>query len=152
MQLPEDLTGLNPGWKQGEVIHLSGHEVYAYLHYRDTTLLGSPIMRLERQKAFLLDVLKGFRASPELAFDVTKDLNTRLKPYISTDLTPDQILYLMGKLFRIPLEEDSFYRPEGESRLVINEAGRRFDDFYVEEESLREITEQVFYRKKDGKN
>ena len=145
VELPEDLLGLNPAYKRGEIVHLNGHEAYAYLHYRDTTVLGSPVMRLDRQKAFLLDVLREFRKTPGQASLIAENLNHRLKPYISTDLTPEEVLFLVGSLMNIPLEEGCFYKPEGESRLVINDAGRRFDDFYVDEESLEEIVIRVFY-------
>lgn len=138
--VPEDLTKIRKGWTEGTTVTLKGKDAFWYVKWRDTTVFESARGRLFRQEQYLNAFIKK-------AMDATKeDIRTpvalygKLKDYLVTDLTVDEIAYLAGELSGYRFN-GNIYTLEGSTEVLDG-----YEAFYPDEEALKELFIDVFYR------
>lgn len=149
--IPDDMTSLNAGYKAGSSLLLTKENVMPYLRYRDTATLGSPTTRLTRQKEFLKEAIgrtiSQIKRNPRMVSDIYK----AVIPYMNTDITLDEAVYLAAEFVNYRIEADSFYQLTGEDRQVdfINKSGKSdfYDDLYLDEDAKRRLVMKLFYEK-----
>ncbi len=134
----------------GSTVTLTSKNIVKYLRYRDTDELGSPTVRLERQKNFLkvlaADVMQ------EIKDDVffVREVYNAVMPYMNTDVTVDRAVYLGTQVIGCTLTDDDFYQLTGEDKEVFttDEDGTEhsYDDYYLDEDELENILIEVFYK------
>lgn len=137
--VPNDsLTAKYPEYKEGTTITLSAENIEPYLRYRDTSVSGSPFLRLRRQEAFL----KAYAGRVEEDFGkdpgVVTRVYTALDPCMVTNIGTDQFVRLMEMMTEgsAPV----FWTLPGESV-----AGEVYDEYHADEEALRERIMETFY-------
>lgn len=137
----EDMTEINPAWYQGAEVTLSGKEAYEYIHYRNVNVFESARNRLARQKQYL-SVFAG-TALAEIKKDITLpvSLYQAFKPYTVTDLELDEISYLASQVAGYQFDAGAIYTMEGTTV-----KGKRFEEFYPDQEALQDLIIKVFYR------
>lgn len=148
--VPDDMTAYNKTYVQGSTQILTGKNVVDYLRYRQYDTLGSPTTRLERQKDFMRvamgQVMQEVKANPVLV----KDLYEAVRPYMNTDISVDEAVYIASKALDCTLAEQSFYQLAGEDKAeyFVMDNGKQdfYDDYYIDEEELQRIMYEVFYR------
>lgn len=148
--VPDDMTAYNKAYVQGSTQILTGKNVVDYLRYRQYDTLGSPTTRLERQKDFMRvamgQVMQEVKANPVLV----KDLYEAVRPYMNTDISVDEAVYIASKALDCTLAEQSFYQLAGEDKAeyFVMDNGKQdfYDDYYIDEEELQRIMYEVFYR------
>lgn len=147
--IPDDMTMLNTGYKAGSSLLLTKDNVMPYLRYRDTEVIGSPTTRLTRQKEFLKKAISQtitkVKSNPRLVSDIYK----AVIPYMNTDITLDEAVYLAAEFVNYRIEADSFYQLIGVDRQVdyVNDAGKTdsYDDLYLDEDYKQQLVMQLFY-------
>lgn len=147
----ESLSTSFGSYQEGENLHLEGEYVLAYVRGRNTSAVGSPTMRLERQKQYLAalaDKVKGEIKKNPLLF---KEMYNAVSGYMNTDIGVDELIYLAVQAAGYQFSMEDIYLLPGEDRVVPiiedgKETGDFYDDLYLDEEKLKEIVISVFYK------
>ena len=148
--VPDDMTEFVPDFTMGSVHTLTSDNIIWYLQYRNVAEVGSPTVRLMRQKEFLkvaaAQVLARVRQNPIFV----KDVYEAVAPYMNTDIALNEAVYIASNAAKCTLGEQSFYQLSGEDKTTAytNENGEEdfFDDLYLDEEELKRILVEIFYK------
>lgn len=146
----EDMSGLDKNYTVGSNVVLTKKNIIPYLRYRDNTELGSPTTRLTRQKEFLknamVQAIQKVKEKPAIVSDIYKEII----PYMNTDITLDKAVYLAAEALDYSLTDSSFYQLTGVDKQVdfanVKNAEDFYDDYYLDEEKLKDIVMKVFYQ------
>lgn len=138
--IPESAAGLKKNWKTGEVVYLTGEDAYTFIHYRDTKQAQSAEARLERQKQYLKAFVVQAKAAMKKDMTLPITLYTQMTPYMVTDISADEVMYLAGEALSYSFDEGDIHSMEGHV-----EMGEQFEEFYADETALYELILQVFY-------
>jgi len=142
--IPENMTKFKADWVEGAQVHLSGQDALLFVQRRDTKLSGSNFGRVERQKQYLTkyaDKLKQ-KIKSDITFPVT--LLGKIQKHLVTSLQVDEITYLADTLLGYEFSMDDIISLPGESKM-----GEKHEEFYLDDEALKEIVIDVFYEKKE---
>lgn len=135
VSISENMTAVNPSFKSGADITLTGSNVLTYLRYRGE----SNVPRLERQKSFI----KSFTAQAKKA--VLKDLTLPIKMYNKlssntvTNVDATSAAYLASEALKASFD---FRGVEG-----VNGSDGTYETFTADETQLYELLLDVFYIK-----
>ena len=128
---------------QGKTITLMGDDARIYVQYRDVKSFNSVESRMARQKQYIsamfakiLDKTKEDATFPVKLLDVLSD-------YTVTDLDSSKISYLATTCLNYEFDTENIYTLSGET--VENEEG--YEEFYVDEDSLKDLIFELFYEK-----
>ncbi|MCM1262197.1 MAG: LCP family protein [Butyrivibrio sp.] len=147
--IPDDMTAYNPQYTEGSRLLLTKKNVMPYLRYRDMETLGSPTIRLSRQKGFLKEAISQTISKVKSNPRLVSDIYQAIVPYMNTDITLDEAVYLAAEFVNYRIEEDSFYQLTGEDKQVdyVNVSGGIdfFDDLYIDEDAKRRLVMKLFY-------
>lgn len=136
----DDLADQYPELREGAEVTLDDTNVTAYLQYRDTEEDFSNEGRIERQQAYINAYV------PLIRERIQSDLNgvwqelQNMEDYLQTSITRNKYLQLASILEAVTFSEEDYYRPSGQ-----DQAGELHDEFYVDEEALREMVIRLFY-------
>ena len=127
----------------GKTITLKGDDARIYVQYRDVKSFNSVESRMARQKQYIsamfakiLDKTKEDATFPVKLLDVLSD-------YTVTNLDSSRISYLATTCLNYEFDTENIYTLSGET--VENEEG--YEEFYVDEESLKDLIFELFYEK-----
>lgn len=136
--VPEDYTNIDPAFKKGSTITLTGEQAERYVRYRDTTVTGSNNQRMERQTQFVMALMSQLKNASKKDTTLYAKLLTGSNPYFITDMSADEILSL------------SNYDMNGQIQTIPGKeiAGEKHDEFYVDDPKLQEIVVKTFYKPK----
>lgn len=137
----EDLSGRIKGATEGALLHLEGMDAFWYVKYRDTEVFESARGRLARQKQYLAAFVKQAIEATKKDIALPMDLYGKLKQYMVTDITTDEVVYLAGQLNDYTFDQDAVYTMEGTTVM-----GEKHEEFYPDEEALKDLMIQLFYR------
>lgn len=137
--MSQDLSVMYKDWKVGAVVTLKGIQARDFVQYRDTTQFESARMRLSRQKEYMTAFAA--KAIDETKKDITLPVTLygKVKKYIVTDLSIDEMTYLASELSGYHFGE--IYTLEGETR-----EGLQFEEFYPDKAAMRDMIIRLFYR------
>lgn len=135
-----DVAILHPELRAGAVVKLGDSNVHDFLQYRDTAQELSNEGRIERQQVYVtayVDLIKQqLREELNGTWRKLEDMNA----YLQTSITKNKYIDLANLLDSVEFTPDNYYRPEGQ-----NVVGEEHDEFYVDEEALREKVIELFY-------
>lgn len=137
----EDLSSRIPGAAEGNLLHLEGMDAFWYVKYRDTEVFESARGRLARQKQYLTAFVKQAMEATKKDITLPIDLYGKLKQYMVTDITTDEVMYLAGQVTGYSFEQDGIYTLEGTTVM-----GEKHEEFYPDEEALKDLMIRLFYR------
>ncbi|MCM1264394.1 MAG: LCP family protein [Butyrivibrio sp.] len=147
--VPDDMTAYNPKYTEGSRVALTKKNVVPYLRYRDVAVLGSPTTRLTRQKEFLKEAISQTISEVKRNPRLVSDIYQAIVPYMNTDITIDEAVYLAAEFINYRIEGDSFYQLSGEDKQVdtVDASGkpRSYDDLYIDEDNKRRLVMELFY-------
>ena len=128
----------------GQPYHLTGQDALKYVQKRDTYERGSAMNRLDRQKQYLLALYN--QAVNQVKSDLTLPISlyNAVSPYVSTNLSLDEITYLATELVNISFNPENFTEIPGEA--VFDETykdGRTV--FNVDYNGLQDWIVRTFY-------
>ena len=134
-------------FNEEETIHLDGKKAAAYLRYRDVDQAASADLRLQRQKGYLSLLLKKFMVQNKENPDFLAKLYRELEGMMTTDVSLEETLYLAANSFDYDLSDNNFYLLKG-----ITNIGDEFEEFYPDEDALKDLMIDVFYEKAEAAN
>lgn len=133
-------SGNNTVIKESEEVHLEGDLAFAYIHNRDTKQFGSADKRLERQKQFITTYLQKVKQKTKEDIGFPISVYQAIAPQTVTNLTVDEMTYLVSIAKDYSFDENYLYTLKGETK-----QGDVFEEFYVDETDLFELILKVFY-------
>lgn len=136
----EDCTKADKSLVKGENLRLMGMQSYYYVKYRNVKIEESARMRLNRQKQYLVEYVH--QAKHKFKTDITLPLTLYqgISPYMTTDLTVDEIVYLASTAAGYSFSEENLKLVPGETDL-----SQEFDEFYPDNDKLKQIIIDIFY-------
>ncbi len=139
LTIPEDYTEIDPAFVKGATITLNGEQAERYVRYRDTDVLGSNHLRMERQVQYIPALFEAVKEDSRISEDNFDFFHSAVSPYLVSDLTAEEMMEMMEYSWQV---NKVTYLP-GESI-----AGKKYEEFHVDDERLREILIQLFYEPK----
>lgn len=127
-------------FKEGQNVHLKGDKATIYLQSRDCNSFGSAGRRTERQKQYLLAYADAAKVAVKKDPTLLVSLFNTISKYVVTDITADEMAYFSTLVSDYKLTADHVYSLKGETKM-----GEKFEEFYVDEKGLYELTLNVFY-------
>lgn len=131
LTIPEDWTDIDPKYSAGAVVTLNGAEAEHFIRYRDITETGSNDVRMERHAWLIRQLLSQFG---ERSGDDLTSLYQSMEEYMASDLDAE----IMKMVFSYDFTENT--KIPGQTS-----AGELHDEYYIDEEALKELLVQVFY-------
>lgn len=139
VQTLQDIELQGKDYPANTPVHLIGEMARDYVQERSMTLNGS-FERLERQKQYITNY---FAAAKEaIKNDMTLPLNLyqNLSEKMCTDITTEDIAYLVPELLKMSMDFESISMIPGEI-----EQGEVFAEYRVNDEQLKELVVNYFY-------
>ena len=139
VEIPEDMTHVDPAFVAGATIHLTGEQAEKFVRVRMRMEDDTNTARMARHRIYL----ESFRKQAQKAFDSDSEfvlkLVERLGDHLQTDLTAQQLSDLMQTL------DQSQVSPirTADGELI---EGKQYYEFFVDEGSLWEIVKQAYCR------
>lgn len=140
----EDMPKVDEAFAKGARLHLEGDLSYWYVKYRDTEIDESARNRLNRQKQYLIAYVDQAKAAFKKDITIPITLFNAVLPYMTTDITVDEAAYLASEAVNYSFSEENLIMLPGSTDI-----SGRFDEFYVDEQQLREIIVELFYKPVD---
>jgi LCP family protein required for cell wall assembly len=147
VECSEDLTALDRRYTEGSIITLHGSEAFEYVRYRDEDEFESSRDRLGRQKEYLKAFMTQAKSTIMKNPTSVISLYNSLMPQMTTDLSIDEVTYLLSTITDYEFDMDNIRTLEGETLM-----GERYEEFYPDQEALKELMIQVFYREVQTNN
>ena len=142
LTIPEDYTDIDPAFKKGASVKMTGEQAEKYVRYRDTETTGSNEGRMRRQVDFITALLTTVQNATGREDSYFERYSSYLKPYMVTDMDAREIDAFASYGFD---PESVWYLP-GEMK-----EGKEHDEFYVDENALqREIMEKFYIPEEDA--
>lgn len=135
----EDYTRVDPAFKKGATLTLTGSQAEKYVRYRDISITGDNNFRMRRQVQYIPALFQTFREKTKNSRDEIEHLYTEISSYVTTDLSVDELNNMAGYFWN---EEDVYY-VEGESV-----PGEEFEEFHVDDKRLKDMIMKMFYKLK----
>lgn len=143
VEVIEDLTEWDKNLVYGKKIHLEGETAQSYIQKRNIHIVEGSALRTQRQKQYALAFAKKAKSVVAENPTVVMDLFQKLQEAenICTDLTIEDITYLLPEFTKMTFTEDMLQMIPGES--VLGESG--YVEYRKDSEALKEIVMNTFY-------
>ena len=140
LTIPDDsLADVNPEYKKGAVVDITGETAEQFVRYRDIDKTQSALVRQERQKTFLQALVqKAQEKAGEDAGFVT-GLYDSVKSYTVTNMGNDIFAKLLAASQNGITDTESV---PGEGT-----HGENFDEYHIDEDALSDLIISMFYEK-----
>lgn len=136
----EDIYGEHCTLYAGTTEHLEGYEALDYIRWRDEWVAESSMGRLERQKQYMSNYFNQAKDA------VKKDLTLPVKVFqeldanMCTNITVEDITYLVPELLDITLDTENIAMVPGE---VVQ--GEEFEEYHVDDDALKDLVISRYY-------
>ncbi len=137
MTFAEGDSEIDPSYTAGTSATLDGAAVERFLRYRDISVTDSNSTRMSRQARALRAIYRQLQQGN--VSDNIGLLQTAAEPYLTSDLDGDAI----GKLARYTLQDEILTVPGA------TKEGKYHDEYYVDEDALRQLLIRLFYEPAD---
>ena len=140
LTIPDDsLADVNPEYKKGAVVDITGETAEQFVRYRDIDKTQSALVRQERQKTFLQALVqKAQEKAGEDAGFVT-GLYDSVKSYTVTNMGNDIFAKLLAAS-QNGITDTETVPGEGTH-------GENFDEYHIDEDTLSDLIISMFYEK-----
>ncbi len=142
--MPDEETGEPRKLKEGEKLHLEGRLALEYIRERDQNISGSNLKRIERQKQYISEFYK--QGKEKIAKDLTIPIKVfeDIQDMMSTNLTAEDITYLVPELLDMSIDTDDIQMVPGE------QIKGEYVEYYVDTEALKKMVIENFYEEVQG--
>lgn len=154
VEVLEDLTKEHASFVPGNRVQLNGKLALLYVRSRHYGELGSPTKRLQRQKQYITALIYKMMGEVKKNPILVKDMYNAVTPYMNTDVTLDEAVYLAAEAVNYRFDTDSFQLLEGEDQAVMipeeklrwgEEREPFYNDYYLDEDNVKKIMLSLFY-------
>ncbi len=140
VQVLEDIEGSTGTYHAGETIHLKGKMAEDYVRERDTNVKGSSLQRLERQKQYMTNYFATAKEAVKNDMTLPLTLYQSLQGNMYTNITVEDIAYLVPELLNISLNPEDMVAIPGEV------SWGEYMEYHVNTDQLKEIVINNFYK------
>lgn len=142
--VPEDMTAYKNTWYQNASIHLNGEDALLFIRERDenSSELGSNLKRIERQKQYLGQFAVRLKEKTKKDITFPLSLYNKVQKHIVTSFSVDEITYLASTVLGYDFSMEKISSIAGDMKM-----GEKNEEFYVDEEALRNKIIETFYEK-----
>lgn len=137
----EDISLHDADLVEGAHVHLMGESAYWYIKYRDIEQFASVDMRTKRQAQYLNGFLDAAKQAVKKDPFLARQLYRQLKPYMDTNISTPEVVYLASVLPQCRFDENSFYKIQGETVM-----GEKYEEFYPDDDALLTLILDIFYK------
>ncbi len=137
--VPEDYTMVDPAFKKGVTLTLTGAQAEKYVRYRNINITGDNNFRMRRQVQYIPALFKTFREKTGNSKGEIERLYTEISSYVTTDLSLDEMNNMSGYSW----DEENVSYIEGESV-----PGKEFEEFHADDKKLKDMIMKMFYKLK----
>ncbi len=140
----EDMSKYKAGWSEGAGIHLTGKDALLYIREREdeSAELGTNLKRIERQKQYLSQFANQLKEKTKADITFPLTLYGKVQKHMVTSFSLDEITYLASTLIGYDFSMENVSTIQGEMKM-----GAKNEEFYVDDEVLREKIIETFYEK-----
>lgn len=124
----------------GETVTLHGKQAYWYIRLRNENVFNSNELRLQRQKQYLTTFAAEAKNQSTADVRVAINLYNTVSKYMVTDIDINSFTYLVTEFINYNFDVKNMYSLEGETI-----QGDKFEEFYVDDDSLQELIVELFY-------
>lgn len=135
------LEDVNPEFKEGAAVTLTGENAEQFVRYRDTEKSQSALVRQERQKTYLQALLKKAQEQAAGNAGFVADLYDSIRDYTVTNMGNDVFAKLLVAS-KNGIADTQTVPGEGTE-------GENFDEYQINETELSEMIISMFYEKID---
>lgn len=146
----EDMSDLHSELTVGNVVTLKGQVAFDYVHWRRMDF-ESARRRLARQKQYITAYVN--RAKEVVASNpsIVINLYNKLMASMTTDISIDKAAYLVSTALGYSFNSNNIITLEGTTRtgstyIDISGNEQQYDEFYPDEEKLKQLIVQIFYK------
>lgn len=132
------LEEVNPEFREGAVVTLTGENAEQFVRYRNINEKGSSLVRQERQKTYMRALLAKAREAAEKDAGFVVDMYDSIQPYTVTSLGTDVFAQLLAAADANTTDAETV---PGE----MTHPGD-FDEYHVNEEEFTKLLIEMFYK------
>lgn len=142
----EDLVNWESQFVLGAEVHLEGQLAYRYVNLRNTERIDSSLLRTQRQKQYIKAFVQKAKSvavkEPSIAFTLLKEFGQLQKSRdICTDITIDDMMYLLPEVLQVDFTDDIIQVLPGESEMGENQHA----NYFLDSNAVLEIVLDTFY-------
>lgn len=136
----EDVIFQKTDIRRGDKVVLLGKDAFWYVKYRDVDVVESANGRLQRQKQYINAFIQKMKHMIKQDLSLPIDLYKIVAEYSVTDITIDEMTYLVSQVAGYSFDLGNIHTVPGET--VVN---GEYEEFYVDEDGLYEMIVDLFY-------
>lgn len=137
----EDLSANDPALIQGNTVTLQGTQAETYVRSRDTGILDSNNLRMQREEQYLNAFIQKAVSESKNNLTLPLTLYNSISDYTVTTLDTSQITYLASLVVKNGISEDAMTSVSGEVK-----QGDVYAEFYPDDEELYKLILSIFYK------
>ncbi len=139
--VPNNFNSGRYKFTEGETITLKGQQAYDFARKREIEH-GAADRRLERQKVYMKSLISSIISTLKSNPTYVATLYNAVAKYVLTDISLDQMLYIASSAAGYSYNDSSMVSIKGTSL-----EGEVYDEFYADDEALKQLIIDVFYEK-----
>ena len=140
LTIPDDsLADVNPEYKKGAVVDITGETAEQFVRYRDIDKTQSALVRQERQKTFLQALVQKAQEKAGEDTGFVTGLYGSVKSYTVTNMGNDIFAKLLAAS-QNGITDTETVPGEGTH-------GENFDEYHIDEDALSDLIISMFYEK-----
>lgn len=143
VEIKEDLGEWEPRFVYGETVHLDGELARRFIEVRNKHRVDGSIMRSQRQKQYVRTFLEKAKSvvADDLSIPVTLFQELQKDGNMSTDVTLEDITYLVPEALKVSFSEDAIQVIPGKS--MMGEDG--IAQYHRDVDAIKELVINTFY-------
>ena len=135
--LDDDIPALGEEYVKGAEITLHGKDALRFVRWRDLELVDSNWTRMAHHRQYISAFIRSAKETMEKNPDLASDAFRALQPYLTTDLSAEQVTDMVNYL--VQYEILPVLTPEGQYLM-----GEEYAEFYVNDASLWQCVRGIF--------
>ena len=138
VKIEDDFSDTGLPFEEGEEVTLMGDDALHYIRARMSVGDGSNLSRMRRHRTYLAGFRRQMQATMEKDPNLSNRLYEELQPYMVTDITGK----VAGRLAQAAQSytNNGIFPLSGEAK-----EGKKFMEYYIDEDSLMETVLSLFY-------
>ena len=135
-----DYTAFNPAFIEGETVHLEGNLLENYIRERDKSDPDGAYTRMHRMKIYMMAFFE--KAKGIFKEDMTLPVRflSTLKDNLETDITADEVVYLVSKVIECSFLAEDMYTLPGDNLLIDG-----YMEYHLDKAGVMELVLELFY-------
>lgn len=125
---------------EGSTVHLTGEQAIWYLRFRDTSVAGSAMTRMDRHVEYLNSFVEQAKSKLKEDYTLPLTLLEELEKYMITDIEADEIMYLATNVIHCDFDANHIYTLPGETV-----RGEEYEEYYLDEMGVQELILELLY-------